>query len=80
MNSKTALFGLVFGTVIWWDLVEWKPIAMNRVHGAELVFATCSADGKTSISVGTDEKGCDSNIKVKFWELPDRTTISDNSS
>lgn len=67
-DGKTALFGLVFGTVIWWDLDKWELIAMNRLHQRELGFVACSADGKTSISVGTDAK-TDRNIKVKFWQL-----------
>ena len=70
-DGKTALFGLVFGTVIWWDLDKWELIAMNRLHQRELGFVAYSADGKTSISVGTDAK-TDRNIKVKFWQLPDR--------
>jgi WD40 repeat protein len=75
-DGKTALFGLVFGTVIWWDLNKWELIAMNRLHQKELEFVACSADGKTSISVGIDAK-TDRNAKVKFWRLPDRDRIKE---
>jgi WD40 repeat protein len=68
-DGKTALFGLVFGTVIWWDLNKWEPIAMNRLHQRELEFVACSTDGTMSISVGVDAK-TDRNAKVKFWRLP----------
>lgn len=70
-DGKTALFGLVFGTVLWWDLDGWKQISMNRLHEEELVFVTFSADGKTCISVGTDADGPKDTPKVKFWKLPD---------
>ena len=71
-DGKTALFGIVFGTVIWWDLNEWRQIAMNRVHEKELQFVTYSADGKSSISVGWDTSEVRENVKVKFWQLPHR--------
>jgi WD40 repeat protein len=71
-DGKTALFGFVFGTVIWWDLDKWELIAMNRLHEDELTFVAFSADGKMSFSVGTDAKTDRNNIKVKFWQLPDR--------
>jgi len=71
-DGKTALFGLVFGTVIWWDLNEWRQIAMNRLHEDELIFVAFSADGKLSISVGWDTDTYTENAKVKFWKLPDR--------
>jgi len=70
-DGKTALFGLVFGTVIWWDLNKWELIAMNRLHQRELEFVACTADGNEAISVGIDAK-TDRNAKVKFWKLPDR--------
>jgi WD40 repeat protein len=54
LDGETALFGLVFGTVIWWDLSEWRQIAMNRLHEDELVFVAYSADGESCISVGSD--------------------------
>ena len=69
-DGKTALFGLVFGTVIWWDLNEWRQIAMNRLHEVELTFVAFSADGKSSISVGWDTSEARRNVKVKFWQLP----------
>jgi WD40 repeat protein len=72
-DAKTALFGFVFGTVIWWDLDKWEFIAMNHLHQKRLGFVAFSADGKTSISVGTDTK-TNGNIKVKFWKLPSQDT------
>jgi len=73
-DGKTALFGIVFGTVIWWDLNEWRQIAMNRLHEDELTFVAFSADGKSSISAGwdTDKHTETEYVKVKFWQLPDR--------
>jgi len=71
-NGKTVLFGLVFGTVIWWDLNDWRQIAMNRLHEDELTFVAYSADGKSSISAGWDTDTHTENVKVKFWQLPDR--------
>ena len=71
-DGKTALFGLVFGTVIWWDVNEWRAIAMNRLHARELVFVAFSLDGKSSISVGNDSE-TDTSAKVKFWQLPARS-------
>ena len=71
-DGKTALFGIVFGTVIWWDLNEWRQIAMNRLHENKLTFVAFSADGKSSISVGWDTDTYTENAKVKFWQLPDR--------
>jgi WD40 repeat protein len=71
-DGKTALFGLVFGTVIWWDLNEWRQIAMNRLHEDELTFVAFSTDGKSSISAGWDTDAHTENAKVKFWKLPDR--------
>ena len=69
-DGKTALLGLVFGTVIWWDLNEWRQIAMNRLYEKELTFVAYSADGKSSISVGWDTTQARRNVKVKFWQLP----------
>jgi WD40 repeat protein len=77
-DGKTALFGLVFGTVIWWDLNEWRQIAMNRLHEDELTFVACSADGKSSISVGWDTDTSTENAKVKFWKLPDQDKIKES--
>jgi WD40 repeat protein len=68
-DVKTALFGLVFGTVIWWDLNEWRQIAMNRLHEDELTFVAYSADGKSCISAGWDTDTYTENVKVKFWQL-----------
>jgi WD40 repeat protein len=69
-DGESALFGFVFGTVIWWDLNEWQQIAMNRLHEDELTFVAFSADGKSSISVGWDTDKHTENAKVKFWQLP----------
>ena len=69
-DGKTALFGVVFGTVIWWDLNEWRQIAMNRLHEVELTFVAFSTDGKSSISVGWDTTKARRDVKVKFWKLP----------
>lgn len=74
-DGKTALFGLVFGTVIWWDLNECRQIAMNRLHKYELAFVTFSADGKSSISIGFDIES--DNAKMKFWQLPNRDVIKE---
>jgi WD40 repeat protein len=71
-DGKTALFGLFFGTVIWWDVNEWRQIAMNRLHENELTFVAFSADGKSCISVGWDTDAYTENAKVKFWKLPER--------
>lgn len=71
-DGKTALFGIVFGTAIWWDINEWKQIAMNRLHNDELIFVAFSADGKSCISVGLDIDTYTENPKVKFWKLPER--------
>jgi WD40 repeat protein len=71
-DGKTALFGLVFGTVIWWDLNEWRQIAMNRLHEKDLQFVAYSAYGKSSISMGWDTSEVIENVKVKFWKLPDQ--------
>jgi len=71
-DGKTALFGVVFGTVIWWDLNEWRQIAMNRLHEDELIFVAYSTDGKSSISVGWDTTDVRRNVKVKFWKLPNQ--------
>ena len=76
-DGKTALFGLVFGTVIWWDLNKWELIAMNRLHQRELEFVACSADGNTAISVGIDAE-TDRNARVKFWRLPNRDRIKES--
>ena len=70
-DGKTALFGLYFGTVIWWDLNEWKAIAMNRLYEREVVFVGFSLDGKSSISAGNDSD-TDRRAKVRFWQLPIR--------
>jgi len=70
-DGKTALFGLVFGTVIWWDLNKWELIAMNRLHQRELLFVAFSLDGKSSISAGNDSE-TDRRAKVRFWQLPAR--------
>lgn len=69
-DGETAIFGFVFGTVIWWDLNEWRQIATNRLHEEELSFVAFSADGKSSISVGWDTTEARRNVKVKFWQLP----------
>ena len=76
-DGKTALFGLFFGTVIWWDLNEWRQIAMNRLHEDKLTFVAFSADGKSSISAGWDTDTYTENAKVKFWQLPDRDRIKE---
>ena len=76
-DGKTALFGLVFGTVLWWDLDKWEQIAHNRLYTKELEFVTFSQDGKSVISVGKDKKLEKTGknqpnwiSKVKFWQLP----------
>ncbi len=70
-DGRTALFGTDFGTVIWWDIQEWRQIAMNRLHEEELYFVAFSADGSFSISVGKDDLV---HHEVKFWGLPARDT------
>jgi WD40 repeat protein len=74
-DGKSALFGLVFGTVIWWDLSEWKQIGMNRLYEDELAFVAYSADGKSCISMGCDTDR--TTVKVKFWQLPDSDIIKE---
>ena len=77
-DGETALFGFVFGTVIWWDLNEWQQIAINRLHEDELTFVAFSADGKSSISVGWDTDTYTENARVKFWQLPDRSRVKED--
>jgi hypothetical protein len=69
-DGRTTLFGLTFGTVIWWDLNEWQPIAMNHLHDKELTFVTFTPDGKSCISVGCDIHAVKENAKLRFWRLP----------
>ncbi len=68
-DGKTALFGLVFGTVIWWDLDEWRQIGINRLHEDELAVVAFSADGKSCISIGRDTDTAEERAKVKFCQL-----------
>lgn len=77
-DSKTALFGLFFGTVIWWDLNEWRQIAMNRLHEEELAFVAYLANDTSCISVGCDVDSVRENAKVKFWQFPDRSIVEGN--
>jgi WD40 repeat protein len=67
-DGKTALFGLVFGTVIWWDLNEWKQIAYNRLYADQLSFVTFSQNGGSCIAVGCDEDA--KYAVVRMWQLP----------
>ena len=70
-DGKTALFGIIFGTVILWDLDQWQQIELNRLHGKELGFVKYSANGKSSISVGCDHESVEEDAKVKVWHLPE---------
>lgn len=73
-DGKTALFGLEFGSVIWWSLDDWKEIAHNRIFKKELAYVTFSADGNYCISVGCDIDKSATNkkaqAKVRYWKLP----------
>ncbi len=66
-DGKTAIFGLAFGTVVWWDLNDWKQIAYNRLYADELSFITFSQNGDSCIAVGRDKKR--DYAKVKIWQL-----------
>jgi WD40 repeat protein len=79
-DGKTALFGLEFGTVIWWSLDDWKEIAQNRVYEKELAYVTFSADGDYCISVGHDKSTTNKkpDAKIRFWELPNQKSIEVN--
>lgn len=68
-DGKTALFGLVFGTVIWWDLMEWKPISMNRLFEEQLAYVFFSNDDQYCIAVGCDEDTVTEKAKIRYWEL-----------
>jgi len=79
-DGKTALFGLEFGTVIWWSLDDWKEIAQNRVYEKELAYVTFSADGDYCISVGYDKSTTNKkpDAKIRFWKLPNQKSIEVN--
>ena len=68
-DGKTALFGLAFGTVIWWDLNEWKPISMNRLFEKELVYVHFSEDNQDCCAIGCDESTLYDNAKIRCWRL-----------
>lgn len=68
-DGKTALFGLVFGTVIWWDLNEWKPISMNRLFEEHLAYVSFSKDDHYCIAAGCDEDTVTEKAKIRYWEL-----------
>lgn len=69
-DGETALFGLGFGTVIWWDLKEWKQLGMNRLFKHELASVAFSGDGSECIALGIDGDDCEDKARLKFWKLP----------
>jgi WD40 repeat protein len=71
-DGKTALFGLVFGTAVWWSLEDWKEIAQNHIYEGELGYVAFSEDGKSCISVGVEKSGSEKEPtgKVSVWKLP----------
>lgn len=71
-DGETALFGLAFGTVLWWDIHDWKEIAMNRLYEHELAFVAFSEDGGECISVGCDSDDVSAKASLRFWNLPER--------
>lgn len=72
-NGKTALFGTAFGSVIWWDVVNWTEIAHNRIHHKRLEYVFCG-NNKDSISVGCDSDSVDEDAKIIRWSLPSMDT------
>ncbi|MFO7906392.1 MAG: WD40 repeat domain-containing protein [Planctomycetota bacterium] len=67
-DGETALFGAVFGSVIWWDVRNWRQIDHNLVHKKELTDVVFSADGEQAISVGGDGEMV---TQVSVWTLPE---------
>lgn len=68
-DGKAALFGLVFGTVILWDLDQWQQISLNWLHKEELALVRCSPDGQTSLSIGCDADNVTESATIKYWEF-----------
>ena len=69
-DGQTALFGTAFGSVIWWDVQQWKQITHNAVFGEELEHMRFSKDGAYAIAVGCDRDAVKEKASVRFWKLP----------
>lgn len=69
-SGETALLGTVFGSVIVWNVAEWKMVTHNRVHGEALSYVAFAADGDSSISVGCDRDAVNEEARVRLWTFP----------
>lgn len=76
-DGKNALFGIVFGSVIVWDINRWQQVALNRIHNKELGFVMYSTDGNSSISIGCDQDTVKESAKLKVWKLTEGTTTTE---
>lgn len=74
-DGNSALFGLVFGTVIWWNLENWEPIKTNRLFDKELIHVSFADDNSSCYAVGSDNDG---KAKIKYWKLI--SEIEDNGA
>lgn len=68
-DGKTALFGMDYGAVFWWDIEEWEPIHIVRVFKEELTFVRFVDDGRSALAVGCDRDSVDEDAKVRRWKL-----------
>lgn len=79
-DGHTALFGTSFGSVLWWDLKDWRQICHNVVFrptedGDSLADAVYSQDGKYAVAVGCDVDNVGENAKIRWWKLPEGQSV-----
>lgn len=73
-EGRAALFATAYGTLICWNLEQWKPVWIKRVHEHEMTIAKLVDEGGLCVSVGWDgyveanANFCEA--KVRFWQLP----------
>ncbi len=70
-DGQTALFGTAFGSVIWWDLSQWREISHNAMFRESLEYVTFSKAGTHAISAGCDIDRVEENAKIRSWKLRD---------
>jgi len=69
-DAKTALVGMNYGSVIWWDVAAWKAIRIVRVFKEELMYVSFIDGGRTAIAVGCDKDSTEEDAILRCWRLP----------
>jgi WD40 repeat protein len=69
-DSTSALFGTAFGSIIWWDVSEWRQMSHNVMYQGEVSEVAFSVDGKEAISIGFNSDAALTIASLRVWRLP----------